>query len=75
MNNFKNLLIALLTGLLALTLSTQQSSGAGSSAAAKAIEYDHCLYAFQAGTSGSFMQSDSFMNIDRDIKYCAKYKP
>jgi hypothetical protein len=43
MNTFKNCLIALLTGLLVLTLTTQPSIGAGKSKEVKMIEYDNCL--------------------------------
>jgi hypothetical protein len=43
MNNFKNLLIAVLTGLLALSLFTQPAQSAPTSTSAKAIEYAQCL--------------------------------
>jgi hypothetical protein len=45
MNNLKNLLIALLTGLLALSLSTQTSNGALAKTydAVKLAEYSSCL--------------------------------
>ena len=44
MNNFKNLLIAILTGLLALTLLTQPAQSATKSYnAVKLVEYDRCL--------------------------------
>jgi len=71
MNNFKNLLIAILTGLLALSLSTQNSNGAVSTtpSSAKAIQYDHCLSNFEAN------DPTAFMNMERNIKECAKYKP
>jgi hypothetical protein len=46
MNNFKNLLIAILTGLLALTLSTQNSNGAPKTYdAVKLAQYTMCLNA------------------------------
>ena len=70
MNNLKNLVIAILTGLLALSLSTQNSNGAVStSPSAKAIQYDHCLSNYEAN------DSTAFMNMERNIKECAKYKP
>jgi len=45
MNNIKNLLIAVLTGLLALSLFTQPAGGASpkTSSTAQSIEYDYCL--------------------------------
>jgi hypothetical protein len=43
MNNFKNILIATLTGLLALSLFTQPAQSAPASTSAKSIEYDWCF--------------------------------
>jgi len=45
MNTLKNLIIAILTGLLALSLSTQTSNGATAKTydAVKLIQYDRCL--------------------------------
>jgi len=69
MNNFKNLLIAILTGLLALTLFTQPAQSAGSSKEAKAIEYAFCLDVEQkARTSPQFYKAEI-------IKDCARYRP
>lgn len=71
MKNFKNYLIALLTGLLVLSLSTQPSQGAVSSKEAKVIEYAQCLRDSQSakiGTDVSVFLSDS-------ISKCSKYKP
>jgi hypothetical protein len=47
MNNYKNYLIALLTGLLALSLSTQPSNGAPVKTydAVKLAEYSACINA------------------------------
>jgi hypothetical protein len=46
MNNFKNLLIAILTGLLALTLFTQPAQSAPKTYdAVKLIQYEACLNA------------------------------
>ena len=67
MNNFKNLLIAVLTGLLALSLFTQPAQSASNSTA-KAIEYDHCLGELTQGlTDNGF--------LDRKISNCKKYRP
>ena len=47
MNNFKNLLIAILTGLLALSLFTQPAQSAAKAPkqydALKLVQYDNCL--------------------------------
>jgi hypothetical protein len=70
MKDKKNLVIALLTGLLALSLFTQPAQSAGSSKEAKMVEYDHCLR----------LQSDARkigpqLYFDAIIKDCLKYKP
>jgi hypothetical protein len=65
MNNFKNLLIAILTGLLALTLFTQPAQSAGKSKEAKTAEYAACLS----------MYPISELMLDFYIKKCAKYRP
>jgi hypothetical protein len=70
MTNKKNLVIGLLTGLLALSLFTQPAQSAGSSKEAKMVEYDHCLR----------LQSDARkigpqLYFDAIIKDCLKYKP
>jgi|LakMenEpi03Aug12_release.lakeMendotaPanAssembly.Ray.scaffolds.fasta_scaffold1375648_1 hypothetical protein len=78
MNNFKNLLIATLTGLLALSLFTQPAQGEGPvpyvkpikySQTAKAIQYDHCLRMATA------VYSNSYLLLDSPIRDCAKYRP
>jgi hypothetical protein len=69
MNNYKNLLIAILTGLLALSLFTQPAQSAGPSKEAKAIEYAFCLDVEQkARTSPHFYKAEI-------IKDCARYRP
>jgi hypothetical protein len=68
MKNYKNYLIALLTGLLVLSLSTQQAQSAGTSAAAKAIQYDHCLTEASKLFSGILAYSSA-------LNECVKYKP
>jgi hypothetical protein len=64
MNTFKNYLIALLTGLLVLTITAQPSTGASDST--KLIEYDRCLaYAKDKLYSDNFRQT---------IGFCKAYK-
>lgn len=65
MNKYKNLLIAVLTGLLALTLFTQPAQSAGKSKEAKLAEYTACLS----------MYPISELTLDLYIKKCAKYRP
>ena len=65
MNNFKNLLIATLTGLLALSLFSQPAQSASNSTA-KAIEYDNCL---------GIGQPVNTLVLDSWISMCKKYRP
>lgn len=69
MNKFKNLLIAVLTGLLALSLFTQPAQSAGKSKEAKAMEYLVCLE--------SKLGNPAFFDLmfSTAIKECAKYRP
>ena len=78
MKNFKNLLIATLTGLLALSLLTQPAQGEGPvpyvkpikySQTAKAIHYDHCL------RMATKIYANSYLLLDTAIRDCAKYRP
>ena len=67
MDKYKNAIIAVLAGLLALTLSTPNAQSA-TSTTAKAIEYAQCLD----------MQAKGARSIDwlQDaIKTCAFYRP
>ncbi|NBQ97375.1 MAG: hypothetical protein EBU12_03935 [Microbacteriaceae bacterium] len=67
MNNFKNLLIATLTGLLALSLFTQPAQSATKTYdAVKLAEYVACL-ADQNGGGNSF---GPYL-----LELCRKYKP
>jgi hypothetical protein len=69
MNKYKNLLIAILTGLLALSLFTQPAQSAGKSKEAKAMEYLVCLES-KLGIPGGFD-----LIINSAIRECAKYRP
>ncbi len=61
MKNYKNYLIAILSGLLVLSLSTQQAQSAGTSKDAKIVQYAHCLN----GWSGTEVA----------VAQCKKYQP
>ena len=65
MNNYKNLLIAILTGLLGLSLFTLPAQGAGKSKEAKTVEYSACLN----------MYPISELMLEFYIKKCAPYRP
>jgi len=68
MKNYKNYLIALLTGLLVLTLTTQPSIGAGKSKEAKMAEYLVCLQLFEK-------EGVLSLTLDNSIRQCSKYRP
>ena len=67
MNNYKNLLIAVLTGLLGLSLFTQpaQSAPTSKSKEAKMIEYARCLE----------LIGSEYLDLDRSITGCARFRP
>jgi ABC-type iron transport system FetAB permease component len=65
MKDIKNYIIAVLAGLLVLTLSIQPSQGAGTSKDAKIVQYTTCL---QLATS-------SYLLMDVSIANCKRYQP
>ena len=68
MKNYKNYLIAILSGLLVLSLSTQQAQSASKSKEAKAMEYLVCLQSFGAAEGFGSM-------LALGISGCTKYRP
>lgn len=75
MKNYKNYLIALLTGLLVLSLSTQQAQSAASSKDARSIEYAQCLSDFQWKWKEQIKEINIEQFIPLGIKACIKYRP
>ena len=82
MNNFKNLLIATLTGLLALSLFTlpAQGSKAAASNPVKNLQYEACLssstfpdnmFLVKSGT----IMSDYTSEMIKTVSYCAPFRP
>lgn len=66
MNNIKNITIAILTGLLALSLSTHPAqSNPKTSTAAKIVQYTVCMN----------LAATSYVSMDFPIAQCAKYRP
>ena len=65
MKDIKNYLIAILAGLLVLTLTTQPSIGAGTSKEAKIVQYTVCLQ----------LQTSTYTAMDFIIAQCKKYQP
>ena len=78
MNTFKNFLIALLTGLLVLTLTTQPSIGASKKYdAEKLLEYAACLNGnmnWEIGVMQANLGNGSF-NPSTNIQKCRLIKP
>ena len=69
MNNFKNLLIAILAGLLALSLFTQPAQSAtAKSKEAKAVEYLFCLQERE-------LNYYDYQSMEAHFKECARYRP
>ena len=73
MTNTKNLLIAALTGLLALSLFTQPAQVFGQSAESKIVEYAQCLENFDIAINTTAKQKIGY--LDSYIILCAKYRP
>jgi len=71
MDKIKNAIIALLTGLLALSLFTQPAQSAGTSKEAKIVQYTVCLNTY-AQNNNEFQTG---IGLDVFIKNCAKYRP
>jgi hypothetical protein len=72
MNNFKNLLIAVLSGLLVLSLFTLPAQGAGKSKEAKIVEYEFCLNLYANNYNAL---TDKNQLLTNWMNACAKYRP
>ena len=78
MNNFKNLLIATLTGLLALSLFSQPAQSAPKTYdALKLVEYSACINALSSelDRSGFFPDDTPLNQIFKNITKCSKLRP
>ena len=79
MNNFKNLLIAILTGLLALSLFTQPAQSApAKSKEAKAVEYHVCMTEAWDGVENVAVVDNSKVWTNQTLavaKACATLRP
>jgi hypothetical protein len=65
MKNYKNYIIAILSGLLALSLSTEQAQSAGKSKESKIVEYQFCIE--NSPVNAIF--------LEERFNSCAKYRP
>jgi len=78
MNTFKNAVIALLAGLLVLTLSTQNSNGAGTSYdAVKLANYAACINAHMNWDIATMqaMGGNGDLHMLSNIQNCNSYRP
>ena len=78
MKNFKNYLIALLAGLLVLSLATQQSGAATTKTydAVKLIQYDRCLdFTITEGVPANRFGGNVSIFMPQIIAACSLYKP
>lgn len=78
MKNHKNYLIAILTGLLVLSLTTQPSGAATTKTydAVKLIQYDRCLdFAIAEGVPANRFGGNISIFMPQIIASCSMYKP
>ena len=78
MNNFKNLLIATLTGLLALSLFSQPAQSAPKTYyALKLAEYSACINALNSGIdrSGFYPENTPLTQVFKNMTTCSKLRP
>jgi len=79
MKDIKNYLIAILAGLLVLTLSTQNSNGATVKTydAVKLVQYDRCLDFFVTSSVAGRMNFETGYQgaFSSYVSGCASYKP
>jgi hypothetical protein len=79
MKNYKNYLIALLTGLLVLSLTIEPSQGATAVKtydAVKLIQYDRCLdFTIAEGVSADRFGGNISIFMPQIINACFLYKP
>ena len=71
MNNFKNLLIAVLTGLLALSLFTQPAQSAGTNYDVRLAQYISCLDA----KNNFEIANKNMLDVAGNIKACRSLLP
>jgi hypothetical protein len=77
MKNYKNYLVALLTGLLVLAVTSQPSNGAPTNTSTKSIQYDNCIKFYNNNIVGQgspkltgYPELYAF-----HLEMCNKYKP
>jgi|LauGreDrversion4_2_1035121.scaffolds.fasta_scaffold3661033_1 hypothetical protein len=79
MKNYKNYLIAVLTGLLVLSLFTQpaQSAPAKTYDAVRLANYTACLYFRNPDDRMYFIKADGtrVKEFNAQLAYCAEWKP
>ena len=79
MKNIKNYLIAILAGLLVLTLTTHNATGAGPSKAEKIINYQSCVTKFLGLRTWNDYDGTLAKTVKQDMAFaqvvCSPYRP
>ena len=75
MDKIKNYVIALLTGLLVLSLFTQPAQSAGKTIQAKQLEYLMCLQGIDFDAKANGLYQNALVMLEYTVPKCAKYRP
>ena len=75
MDKIKNYLIAILTGLLVLSLFTQPAQSAGKTIQAKQMEYLMCLQGIDFDAKANGLYQNALVMLEYTVPKCAKYRP
>ena len=75
MDKIKNYVIALLTGLLVLSLFTQPAQSAGKTIQAKQMEYLMCLQGIDFDAKANGLYQNALVMLEYTVPKCAKYRP
>jgi hypothetical protein len=75
MDKIKNYAIAILTGLLALSLFTQPAQSAGKTIQAKQMEYLMCLQGIDFDAKANGLYLNALQMLKYTIPKCATFRP
>ena len=75
MDKIKNYVIAILTGLLVLSLFTQPAQSAGKTIQAKQMEYLMCLQGIDFDAKANGLYQNALVMLEYTVPKCAKYRP
>jgi hypothetical protein len=75
MDKIKNYAIAILAGLLVLSLFTQPAQSAGKTIQAKQMEYLMCLQGIDFDAKANGLYLNALVMLEYTVPKCAKYRP